>query len=83
VDSARGNGVPRGNGVMMVSRNLAVVGQVFGAREESEGFGLFVRSLVGLDRTSATEAFSGFLADTTYTASQIHTLSCSTSPETV
>jgi len=42
------------------------------ARQESEGFGLFVRSLVGLDRAAATEAFSRFLADTTYTAPQIH-----------
>ena len=32
----------------------------------------FVRSLVGLDRASATEAFSRFLADTTYTAPQFH-----------
>jgi type I restriction enzyme, R subunit len=41
------------------------------AAEESHGLGLFVRSLVGLDRAAATEAFSAFLADTTYTPAQI------------
>ena len=52
---------------------LAIVNNdIARAREESEGFGLFVWSLIGLDRTAATEAFSKFLADTTYTAAQIH-----------
>jgi WD40 repeat protein len=33
------------------------------ARTESNGLGLFVRSLVGLDREAAKPAFAGFLAD--------------------
>lgn len=41
------------------------------AREEASGLGLFVRSLVGLDRQAATEAFSEFLTDSTYSATEI------------
>jgi len=36
------------------------------------GLGLFVRSMVGLDREAAKRAFDGFLAGTTLTANQIH-----------
>lgn len=42
------------------------------AREEAHGLGLFVRSLVGLDREAATAAFDRYLADATYTAAQLH-----------
>ncbi|GHJ11130.1 restriction endonuclease subunit R [Micromonospora humidisoli] len=41
------------------------------ARRSSEGLGLFVRSLVGLDREAADEAFSEFLTGRTLTANQI------------
>jgi len=41
------------------------------AREESQGLGLFVRSLVGLDRGAAKEAFAQFLAGATLGANQI------------
>ena len=41
------------------------------AREEANGLGLFVRSLVGLDRQAATEAFSEFLSDSTHSATEI------------
>jgi type I restriction enzyme R subunit len=41
------------------------------ARDEAQGLGLFIRSLVGLDRAAATEAFSEFLSDTKFTAAQI------------
>jgi len=41
------------------------------AKEESNGFGLFIRSLVGLDRNAAKELFAEFLADGTHTATQI------------
>jgi type I restriction enzyme R subunit len=33
------------------------------ATELSQGFGLFVRSLVGLERAAVVEAFSDFIAD--------------------
>ena len=41
------------------------------AKEESHGLGLFVRSLVGLDREAAKQAFAGFLAGKTLNANQI------------
>lgn len=42
------------------------------ARQEAHGLGLFVRSLVGLDREAATEPFSGFLAGSTFTSTEIN-----------
>ncbi len=41
------------------------------ATEESQGLGLFIRSLVGLDREAATEAFSEFLTDSRFSAAEI------------
>ena len=41
------------------------------AKAESQGLGLFIRSLVGLDRRAAMEAFNQFLTAKTATADQI------------
>jgi len=41
------------------------------AREQSQGLGLFIRSLVGLDRQAAMAAFSSFLDGTTSAPNQI------------
>ena len=41
------------------------------AEEESEGLGLFVRSLVGMDRGAAKEAMTSFLEGKCHTANQI------------
>ena len=41
------------------------------AKEKSHGLGIFIRSLVGLDKGAATEAFSKFLVGTTATPNQI------------
>ena len=41
------------------------------ATEQSHGLGIFIRSLVGLDRETAKQAFSQFVVGTTATASQI------------
>ena len=41
------------------------------AKADSQGLGLFVRSLLGLDRAAAQGAFSGFLAGKTLSANQI------------
>ena len=41
------------------------------AAEESQGLGLFVRSLVGLDRQAAKEALAGFLNGKSPGANQI------------
>ncbi|MDF0651760.1 MAG: DEAD/DEAH box helicase family protein [Nitrospira sp.] len=41
------------------------------AADESKGLGLFVRSLVGMDRTAAKEALAGFITGKTFTANQL------------
>jgi len=41
------------------------------AKTDSDGLGLFVRSLVGLDREAAKQALSGFTAGKTLTSNQI------------
>jgi len=41
------------------------------ATDHSGSFGLFIRSLVGLDRAAAKEAFADFLDDTRYSKNQI------------
>ena len=41
------------------------------AKEKSQGLGLFIRSLVGLDREAAMQASSEFLSGTTATPDQI------------
>ena len=46
--------------------------ETFAAASEKAGsFGLFIRSLVGLDRGAAKKAFAGFLDDKRYSRSQI------------
>ena len=41
------------------------------AKIQSQGLGLFVRSLVGMDREAAKRAFAGFLSGKTFNANQI------------
>jgi len=41
------------------------------ATEQNHGLGIFIRSLVGLDRETAKQAFSQFVSGTTATASQL------------
>ncbi len=41
------------------------------AKAEADGLGIFVRSLVGLDREAAKQAFGRFLVGTTATANQV------------
>lgn len=41
------------------------------AREKSHGLGIFIRSLVGLERDAAMQAFSDFIGGTTATPNQI------------
>jgi type I restriction enzyme R subunit len=56
---------------MLAASGVGVGGHVRKAKEESHGLGLFVRSLVGLDREAAKQAFAGFLAGKTLHANQI------------
>lgn len=57
---------------MLVSNGIGDPGAIQQATEASQGLGLFVRSLVGLDRGAAKEAFADFLAGKTLNANQIH-----------
>lgn len=41
------------------------------AKQESQSLGIFIRSLVGLEREAAIQAFNEFVADTTASAKQI------------
>jgi len=45
--------------------------QIQKAKDEAHGLGLFVRSLIGLDRGAAKEAFAAFLTGKTLSANQI------------
>lgn len=55
----------------MLVESGAGAGEISRAREQAKGLGLFIRSLVGLDRDAATDALSGFLAGRALNASQI------------
>ncbi|KAE9640434.1 DUF4145 domain-containing protein [Pseudomonas sp. PB103] len=46
-------------------------GEISRAKEQAKGLGLFIRSLVGLDRDAASDALSEFLAGKSFNASQI------------
>ena len=41
------------------------------AKEQSHGLGMFIRSLVGLDRETVNQVFSEFISGTTVTPNQI------------
>ncbi|VVO00466.1 DEAD/DEAH box helicase family protein [Pseudomonas fluorescens] len=55
----------------MLVESGAGAGEINRAKEQAKGLGLFIRSLVGLDRDAATDALSGFLAGKTLSGSQI------------
>jgi type I restriction enzyme R subunit len=56
---------------MLAESGLGSAEDIQRAAEESQGLGLFVRSLVGLDRQAAKEALAGFLAGRALAANQI------------
>lgn len=56
---------------MLLDANIGETGDIERARETSQGFGRFVRSLVGLDRAAVSAMFSNFIAPGTATANQI------------
>ena len=55
----------------LISHGIGDAQAIARATEESQGFGLFIRSLVGLDRNAAKELFADYLAEGTHTATQI------------
>jgi type I restriction enzyme, R subunit len=56
---------------MLLDAGIGEAGDIERARQTSQGFGRFVRSLVGLDRATVSEAFGDFLSAGTATAAQI------------
>ena len=56
---------------MLAESGVGAAEDLHRAASESQGLGLFVRSLVGLDREAAKEALAGFLAGKTLSANQI------------
>ena len=56
---------------MLLDAGIGEAGDIKRARETSNGFGRFVRSMVGLDRTAVRDAFGEFLAEGIATSSQI------------
>lgn len=56
---------------MLTENGIGDADTIARAKEESQGLGLFVRSLIGLDRGAAKEAFAYFLEGKTLTAAQI------------
>ncbi len=56
---------------MLTASGLAQPEHLAKAKTESNGLGLFVRSLVGLDREAAKQALAGFMAGKTLGANQI------------
>ncbi len=56
---------------MLAESGVGGVNDIARAKAESQGLGLFVRSLVGMDREAAKQALAGFLANKTLAANQI------------
>ena len=56
---------------ILLESGIGTTGDINRALEEAHGLGLFVRSLVGLDREAAKEALATFLEDRTMGANQI------------
>ena len=56
---------------MLAESGIGGPDEIRRAAEESQGLGLFVRSLVGMDRNAAKEALAAFLAAKTLSANQI------------
>ncbi len=56
---------------MMVDAGVGTADDIKRAKDESHGLGVFIRSLVGLDREAAKQAFGQFLSGGTASANQV------------
>ena len=56
---------------MLAESGFCNIQDISRAKAESQGLGLFVRSLVGMDREAAKQALAGFLVNKTLSANQI------------
>jgi len=59
---------------VLVESGVATADDLARVKEESRGLGIFVRSLVGLDREAAKQALAKFMADKTLAGNQIEFL---------
>jgi type I restriction enzyme R subunit len=60
---------------MMVDAGVGTADDIARAKTESLGFRVFIRSLVGLDREAAKQAFGQFLSGGTASANQVEFVS--------
>jgi type I restriction enzyme R subunit len=56
---------------MMLDAGVGTLADIAQAKEKSRGLGVFIRSLMGLDRQAAKQAFGQFLSGGTATANQV------------
>lgn len=56
---------------MLAESGVGAPSEIKQAAEDGRGLGLFVRSLIGLDREAAKEAMAGFIAGRTLSANQL------------
>lgn len=56
---------------LLANSGVAAPEEIAKAEEEAHGLGLFIRSLVGLDRSAAQEAFAAFVASRRLNSSQL------------
>ena len=56
---------------MLIDSGAGEPADIAAAKEQAHGLGLFVRSLVGLDRQAAAEAFGSYLDGSRFSADQI------------
>lgn len=60
---------------MLIDSGAGEADDIAQAKEQAHGLGLFIRSLVGLDRQAAVEAFGSYLDGTKFTVDQIRFIS--------
>ena len=56
---------------MLIASGVGSADHLEKAKAECSGLGLFVRSMIGLDREAAKQALAGFLSGKTLTSNQI------------
>lgn len=57
---------------MLVEAGIGTREDIRAAAQEANGLGLFIRSLIGLDRTAVQESFNEFIAGSNFSADQLH-----------
>ena len=60
---------------MLLASGAGQEADIAAASEQTGGLGLFIRSLVGLDRQAATEAFARYVDGTTFSLDQVRFVS--------